>query len=46
VDDIANNFETIRDTEGFVIATSGEDELGFLRSAINAKNPGPVSSSQ
>lgn len=46
VDDIAKNFETIRDTEGFVIATSGEDELGFLRSAINAKNPGPVSSSQ
>lgn len=44
VDDIAKNFETIRDTEGFVIATSGEDELGFLRSAINAKNPGPVSS--
>ncbi|MFM8868429.1 MAG: SDR family NAD(P)-dependent oxidoreductase [Ilumatobacteraceae bacterium] len=42
VDDIAANFETIRSTDGFVIANSGEDELGFLRSAINAPNPGPV----
>lgn len=42
VDDIAANFETIRSTDGFVIANSGEDELGFLRSAINGPNPGPV----
>ena len=42
VDDIASNLEAIRSTDGFVIAKSGQDELGFLRSAISAPNPGPV----
>lgn len=46
VDDIAMNFEAIRRTDGFVIADSGEDELGFLRSAISAPNPGPVPHAQ
>ncbi len=41
-DDIATNFEAIRSTDRFVIANSGEDEMGFLRSAISAQNPGPV----
>lgn len=42
VDDIVANLEKIRSIEGFVIPNSGEDELGFLKSAISSLVPGPV----
>lgn len=42
VNDIDANFEAIRSTDGFVIASSGVDELGFIRSAISAPTAGPV----
>jgi hypothetical protein len=43
VDDISNNFDTIRDTTGYVIPYSGEEELAFLKAAIESLEPGAVS---
>ena len=42
VDDVAENIDCIRDITGFVIPTSGEEELQFLKAAIRSIGPGAV----
>lgn len=41
-DDIAENFESIRSIDGFVVGDSGEAELAFLRAGVEASTKGPI----
>jgi len=42
IDEIAENFDKIRDTSGFVIPYSGEEEVAFLKAAVESLEPGVV----
>jgi hypothetical protein len=41
-DDVLANIDSIRSIDGFVIPSSGEDELAFLQAAIEQADQGPV----